>query len=176
VLIEHAQGHGTDIIVGPDHVLTAYHVVTDGPVEVVFYGGPTVGGAVDWHDEKLDLALVEVDVPGWYRATELACQDLRIGQHLVAVGHPMRARWAAADGRLPTVTEVGGLGLVPLGFDIGLGSSGGPVFDDSGRLAGITLAILAERRSTTAGYAEFKDTGMGLMLPAVAFCDVLGPR
>ena len=85
----------------------------------------------------------------------------------------MRARWQQAEGRLPTVTAVGSLGLVPLGFDIGLGSSGGPVFDDSGRVAGIALAILAERRSTSAGYDEFKDTGMGLMLPAATFCDTV---
>jgi serine protease Do len=175
VLIEHLKGHGTGIIVGPNHVLTAYHVVTSGPLAVVFYQGPAVGGRVHWYDQKLDLALVEVEVPERYRATELACDQLRIGQHLVAVGHPMRARWVAADGRLPTVTAVGGLGLVPLGFDIGLGSSGGPVFDERGRLAGIALAILAERRSTSAGYDEFKDTGMGLMLPASAFCNALQP-
>lgn len=176
VLIEHIKGHGSGIIVGPNHILTAYHVVASEPVAVVFYRGPAVGGRVDWHDEKLDLALVEVEVPQRYRAIELACENLRVGQHLVAVGHPMRARWVAADGRLPTVTAVGGLGLVPLGFDIGLGSSGGPVFDDSGRVAGIALAILAERRSTSAGYDEFKDTGMGLMLPASAFCHALKAR
>jgi S1-C subfamily serine protease len=176
VLIEHAKGHGTGTIVGANQVLTAYHVVADVPVDVTFFEGPAVGGTVDWYDEALDLALVEVEVPHRYRATELACDDLRIGQHLVAVGHPMRARWAAADGRLPTVTGVGGLGLVPLGFDIGLGTSGGPVFDDRGRVAGVALAILAERRSTSAGYDEFKDTGMGLMLPASAFCNALPAR
>ena len=34
VLIEHAKGHGTGTIVGPNQVLTAYHVVADAPVEV----------------------------------------------------------------------------------------------------------------------------------------------
>ena len=87
----------------------------------------------------------------------------------------MRERWATADGRLPTVTAVGGVGLVPLGFEIGLGTSGGPVFDDQGRVAGVALASLAERRSSSAAYDEFKDTGMGLMLPASAFCDALEP-
>jgi S1-C subfamily serine protease len=173
VLIEHAKGHGTGAILGADRVLTAYHVVADAPVDVIFFEGPAVDGTVRWYDEELDLALVEVDVPQRYHAIELACDDLRVGQHLVAVGHPMRARWVAADGRLPTVTGVGGLGLVPLGFDIGLGTSGGPVFDDRGKVAGVALAILAERRSTTAGFDEFKDTGMGLMLPASAFCGAL---
>jgi serine protease Do len=174
VLIEHAKGHGTGTIVGANQVLTAYHVVADAPLEVVFFEGPAVGGTVHWYDESLDLAVIEVAVPPRYRATELACEKLRVGQHLIAVGHPMRARWVAADGRLPTLTGVGGLGLVPLGFEIGLGSSGGPVFDDRGRVAGVALAILAERRSTSAGYEVFTDTGMGLMLPASAFCDAVG--
>ena len=173
VLIEHAKGHGTGAIIGPNQVLTAYHVVADAPVAVTFFEGPAVGGTVQWYDETLDLALVDVQVPHRYRATELACGDLRAGQHLVAVGHPMRDRWVAARGRLPALGEVGGASRVPLGFEIGLGTSGGPVFDDAGRIAGVALAILAERRSASAGYDEYKDTGIGLMLPAMAFCGAL---
>lgn len=170
VLIEHAKGHGTGAIIGPNQVLTAYHVVADAPVAVEFFHGPKVDGSVRWYDEMLDLALVEVEVPERYKATELACRALRAGQHLVAVGHPMRDRWIPKAGRLPRTEDVGGSGLVPLGFEIGLGTSGAPVFDDTGRVAGIALAILAERRSTSAGYDEYKDTGIGLMLPAAAFC------
>jgi S1-C subfamily serine protease len=173
VLIEHAKGHGTGTIIGPNQVLTAYHVVADAPVAVKFFDGPSVGGAVRWYDETLDLALLEVTVPARYPATELACSGLRVGQHLVVVGHPMRDRWVAADGRLPTLINLSGANLVPLGFEIGLGTSGGPVFDDSGRVAGVALAILAERRSASAGYDEYKDTGIGLMLPAAAFCSAL---
>jgi S1-C subfamily serine protease len=173
VLIEHAKGHGTGAIIGPNQVLTAYHVVADAPVAVKFFDGPSVGGAVRWYDEMLDLALLEVAVPERYPATELACGDLRVGQHLVVVGHPMRDRWVAAGGRLPTLTNVSGANLVPLGFEIGLGTSGGPVFDETGRVAGVALAILAERRSASAGYDEYKDTGIGLMLPAAAFCGAL---
>ena len=72
--------------------------------------------------------------------------------------------------------RLGGVGLVPLGFEIGLGTSGAPVFDDSGRVAGVALAILAERRSATAAYDQYKDTGMGLMLPASAFCGALSAQ
>jgi S1-C subfamily serine protease len=173
VLIEHAKGHGTGAIIGPNQVLTAYHVVAGAPVAVEFFEGPKVSGSLLWYDAALDLALVEVAVPQRYRATELACAKLRAGQHLVAVGHPMRDRWVTQDGRLPRTEEIGGSGLVPLGFEIGLGASGAPVFDDTGRVAGIALAILAERRSASAGYDEYKDTGIGLMLPATAFCDSL---
>ena len=98
VLIEHAKGHGTGTIIGPNQVLTAYHVVADVPVAVKFFDGPSVGGAVRWYDETLDLALLEVAVPERYPATELACNDLRVGQHLVVVGIP-----CATAGSRPTV-------------------------------------------------------------------------
>ena len=109
--------------------------MADAPVAVKFFDGPSVGGAIRWYDEGLDLALLDVAVPAHYPMTELACSDLRVGQHLVVVGHPMRERWVAAGGRLPTLTNLGGANLVPLGFEIGLGTSGGPVFDDTGRVA-----------------------------------------
>jgi serine protease Do len=173
VLIEHAKGHGTGAIIGPNQVLTAYHVVAGAPVAVEFFQGPKIGGSVLWYDEALDLALIEVEVPQRYKPTKLACRELRVGQYLIAIGHPMRDRWVPQDGRLPRTEDVDGSGLVPLGFEIGLGTSGAPVFDDTGLVAGIALAILAERRSATAGYDEYKDTGIGLMLPATAFCESL---
>jgi S1-C subfamily serine protease len=174
VLIEHAKGHGTGIIVGPSQVLTAFHVVQGAPLDVTFFDGPAVRGEVRWHDEALDLALVEVAVPSGYPTPDIACDhELQVGQRLRAVGHPMHERWVMVGGELPTLTAVGGPGLVPMGFSIGLGTSGGPVFGDDGRVAGIALAILAERRSASAVYDEYKETGIGLMLPAAAFCGAL---
>jgi serine protease Do len=174
VLIEHAKGHGTGTIVGPHAVLTAYHVVQEAPLAVTFFNGPAVGGRVTWVDEKLDLALVDVPVPTNYPKIELACGDLHVGQHLVSVGHPTQSRWVAVGGYLPTTSSIGAGQLVPLGFPIGLGTSGGPVFDEAGRVVGITLAILAERNRASAAYDRYKDTGIGLMLPARDFCDTLG--
>jgi S1-C subfamily serine protease len=174
VLIEHAKGHGTGTIVGPHAVLTAYHVVQEAPLAVTFFNGPAVSGRVTWFDEKLDLALIEVAVPGNYPTIELACEDLQVGQHLVSIGHPTQSRWVAVGGYLPTTSGIGAGQLVPLGFPIGLGTSGGPVFDQDGQVVGIALAILAERNRADAAYDRYKDTGIGLMLPARDFCEALG--
>jgi serine protease Do len=173
VLIEHAKGHGTGTIVGPQEVLTAYHVVQETPLDVTFFGGAESAGEVVWYDEARDLALVHVQVPAGYRVPELTCSAPRAGEDLVVVGHPTHSRWVTVGGHLPTSERLGRGGLVALGFPIRLGTSGGPVFDESGRVIGIAMAILAERTSTSAGYDQYSDTGIGLMLPVRDFCDVL---
>jgi hypothetical protein len=43
-------------------------------------------------------------------------------------------------------------------------------------VVGITLAILAERNPASAAYDRYKDTGIGLMLPAKDFCAALDLR
>lgn len=176
VLIEHPKGHGTGIILGPRTVLTAYHVVRQSPVEVTFFKGPVASGRIVWQDEALDLALVDVPVPAGYPAVELACAELQAGQQLLSIGHPTQSRWVAVAGYLPSTARFGGGELVALGFPIGLGTSGGPVFDTEGRVAGVALAILAERSSASAVFDRYKDTGIGLMLPAASFCPAIATR
>jgi len=169
VLVEHRNGHGSGMIIGENAVLTAEHVLENASLNVTFFKGEAGRGRVSWRDPRLDLAIVEVAVPDAYQAPPVYCGELAAGQHLVSVGHPTHSRWVAVGGYLPQTEPFEG-DLVPLGFPIGLGTSGGPVFDAAGRVVGVALAILAERSSASANYGEFKDTGIGLMLPARAFC------
>ena len=120
-----------------------------------------------------DLALIDVDVPNGHPIAKLSCERPRPGQHVMSVGHPNHSQWVVVGGHLPNRDPTADK-YMSLGFPVGLGTSGGPVFDDRGDVIGITLAILAERSSTTAAYDEFKDTGIGLMLPASDFCRAIG--
>jgi len=173
VLVEHAKGHGTGTIVGRHAVLTAHHVVQESPLQVTFFEGQSTTGSVVWQNPAFDLALIEVDVPEGYPVPDWSCADLRAGQHLVSIGHPTQSRWVAVGGYLPESRTVGDIGLVPLGFPIGLGTSGGPVFDGEGRVVGVALAILAERSTASAAYDRYQDSGIGLMLPATAICNTI---
>lgn len=176
VLVEHAKGHGTGTIVGPDAVLTAYHVVQEAPLDVTFFAGPSASGRVVWQNAILDLALLAVEVPDGYPIPQWSCDELDPGEHLVSIGHPTHSRWVAVGGHLPDKEEgFGDVGLMSLGFPIGLGTSGGPIFDAEGRVVGVALAILAERTSASAAYDRYQDTGIGLMLPATAFCNSIVP-
>ena len=173
VLIEHEKGHGSGLIVGPSRVLTAYHVVQGDALDIRFFSGEAKAGSVIWSDAERDLALVDVTVPDGHPQAFLSCDKPRAGQHVMAVGHPIQSQWVLVGGYLPSNGLVAGR-YVSLGFPVGLGTSGGPVFDEQGQVVGITLAILAERNSTEAAYDEFKDTGIGLMLPASSFCRTIG--
>jgi len=173
VLVEHAKGHGTGTIVGPRAVLTAHHVVQESPLQVTFFAGQSTTGSVVWENPAYDLALIEVDVPEGYPVPDWSCADLKPGQHLVSVGHPTQSRWVAVGGYLPQSESVGDMGLVAMGFPIGLGTSGGPVFDAEGRVVGVALAILAERNPASAAYDRYQDSGIGLMLPATSICNTI---
>ena len=173
VLIEHDKGHGSGLIVGPRRVLTAFHVVQGQGLDVRFFSGEANAGTVIWSDAERDLAVIDVHIPEGHPQAPLSCDQPRAGQHVIAVGHPIQSQWVLVGGYLPNSGLVADR-YVSLGFPVGLGTSGGPVFDDQGQVVGITLAILAERNSTEAAYDEFKDTGIGLMLPASEFCRTVG--
>ncbi|MGI9510449.1 MAG: S1C family serine protease [Geminicoccaceae bacterium] len=172
VLIEHENGHGSGLIIGPDRVLTAHHVVQGDALGVRFFNGEDNAGSVIWSDPDRDLALVDVDIPSGHPTALLSCEQPKPGQHVIAVGHPIQSQWVLTGGYLPNSTLIAGR-YVSLGFPVGLGTSGGPVFDEQGHVVGMTLAILAER-ATEAAYDEFKDTGIGLMLPSSEFCHAVG--
>ncbi|MGI9485885.1 MAG: S1 family peptidase [Geminicoccaceae bacterium] len=169
VLIEHEKGHGSGLIIGPRRVLTAHHVVQGDSLDIRFFNGEANAGSVIWSDPEHDLALIDVAIPDGHPNVQLTCEQPLPGQHVISVGHPIQSQWVLVGGYLPNSGLIAGR-YVSLGFPVGLGTSGGPVFDEQGQVIGITLAILAERSSTEAAYDEFKDTGIGLMLPSSAFC------
>lgn len=169
VLIEHESGHGSGLIVGPNRVLTAFHVVQGDELGIRFFSGQANPGKIVWSDPERDLAVVEVAIPAGHPEARLSCRAPDPGQHVMSVGHPIQSQWVLVGGYLPNSGLVAGR-YMSLGFPVGLGTSGGPVFDERGEVIGITLAILAERTSTVAAYDQFKDTGIGLMLPSSEFC------
>ena len=177
VVVENGAGHGTGVIIGPGRILTAYHVVDEGLPEVEFFGGEKAAGVVSWVDPRLDLAVISAEVPARYQASSLFCGQLEKDQKLTTIGHPLTARWVLVEGSLRDDLDLGT--LLPLSFDLSLGNSGGPVFDQAGRVVGIAAAILVMGRqqeiaAEPQGAEVGHHTGVGLMLPASRFCAELG--
>lgn len=176
VLVETNSGHGTGAIISATTVLTAYHVVDQGISGVEFFGREYEPGEVVWFDRELDLAILRVDVPARYSAAELYCGELRAEQPLLAVGHPLTERWVSVEGHLGESSPLVGSPLMLLDIELSLGNSGGPVFDQNGRIVGIATAILVPvpprviPTASTPSYSEHQ-SGTALMLPANQFCE-----
>lgn len=158
------QGHaGSGVIVTPEgHVITAYHVVQEAftmetctvevgkgrrinePVSLSYVARPIA------HDPAMDVALLLIVADRLGRspreafpAAALAPEPPAVGETIHVVGFPTLSEGVLAYDR-DTVISVGDCDsagtcwLLTEAF-ASWGSSGGPVFDDQGRLVGITI-------------------------------------
>ncbi|MBK7977875.1 MAG: trypsin-like peptidase domain-containing protein [Deltaproteobacteria bacterium] len=154
------------VIDSEGHVLTALHTIRGvDSLEAVLGSGRVASLRVIGTDPDIDLALLglpkDVAKDKRLRVIQLGDSDaLAVGQWLVTVGCP------AGEARTATVGLVSGLGKdLGLGpFDeyiqtdsaVRAGSSGGPVFDERGKVVGIaSTAATAQSnpKGPSAGYA-----------------------
>ena len=140
------SGRGSGVVIGDGRVLTAAHAVRDDEVALVFAGGRREQGALAGVDPDADLAVVAVDTAeappvAWPSA---GTPPPALGAPVVALANPggrgLRVTLgfvSAADRsfRGPRGRRIEGAIEHPAALP--RGSSGGPVVDLDGRLAGI---------------------------------------
>lgn len=145
-------GHGSGVVVGDGtYVLTAGHVAAaagaTGEVLIVRQDGTAVDGEVLWVGLNDDLALIKIaeKLP----AAPLACEAPVVGGAIEVVGHPgfgQTLDWAHTKGHVVQIYDNGyGQKQRRLFFfdaNVYFGNSGGPIFDERGRVIGIVSALL----------------------------------
>jgi len=89
-------------------------------------------------DRQADLALLLIPVGGLTCANARDSRTLRIGQMVVAVGHPMGDVGAVTLG---TVHRISRADLVEADIRLAPGNSGGPLADASGKVVGIECMV-----------------------------------
>jgi S1-C subfamily serine protease len=162
-------GAGSGVIIDSEagFVLTARHVVQAlGAIRVTLANGERALASVVGSDPANDLAVLQVHgLAGLQAATFGDSMNLRVGDGVLAIGNPF-----GLEGSL-TLGVVSGIGrelpgrlgapnlqrnLVQFDAAVNPGSSGGGLFDNSGRLVGIVTAIenpTNERVFVGVGYA-----------------------
>jgi putative serine protease PepD len=175
-----ATGGGTGFVVRRDGtIVTNAHVVGGADSAQVRFNdtGRMVQADVLGSDPSSDLAVLRVDpgTVGSLRALPLAnSDDVRVGDPVVAIGHPFGLDRTATAG---IVSGVGREIRAPNGFQIeeaiqtdapiNPGNSGGPLLDRRGRVVGVNSQI------ATAGTPG--NVGIGFAVPSNTVRDVL-PR
>jgi S1-C subfamily serine protease len=155
------------------HIVTNNHVVTGADrISVTFQDGTTVPGEVVGTDPDSDLAVVKVKIPAeQLQPVQVAdSTQVKVGQLAVAIGNPfglqgtMTVGFVSALGRLlPIDSESAGGStysipdVIQTDAPINPGNSGGVLVDRSGKVIGVTSAIISPVRA---------NAGIGFAIPS----------
>jgi 2-alkenal reductase len=162
-----ARGAGSGFIWdAAGHVVTNFHVIEGAStVYVQLDQGTPMHARVVGGSAAYDIAVVRLsNPPPGLRPLPLAMsQNLAVGQVAYAIGNPFGLTRTLTTGivsalerHLPTAQGREVRGVIQTDAAINPGNSGGPLLDSSGRLIGVTTAILSESGSSA---------GVGFAIP-----------
>ena len=137
------------IISNEGFILTNNHVVAGADeIKVKLSDGREFKAVVKGMDEKLDLAVLKIEVKGALPVAELGDSDtIQVGEWVMAIGNPFGLNQTVTAGIVSAKGRVIGSGpyddYIQTDASINPGNSGGPLFNASGRVIGINTAIVA---------------------------------
>ena len=132
-----AVGFGSGVVIDRGTVLTNCHVALRGTAVAAKLGNDVYPATVQVADEELDLCTVSVpglDAPA---VPVGSVKSLRTGQRVFAIGAPQGLELTISEGIVSSLREVPGGTVIQTTAAISAGSSGGGLFDVSGKLVGI---------------------------------------
>lgn len=167
-----ARTAGSGFVVDPaGWIVTNDHVVADATtITVTLQDGREFPATLRGADAKTDLALLKIDAHGPLPAVTLSDSDrARVGDWVIAIGNPFGLGGSATAG----IISARGRDIHSGPYDdylqidapINQGNSGGPIFDESGRVVGVNTAIYSPNGGSV---------GIGFAIPANTVSEVVG--
>lgn len=136
---------GSAVVVGPSQLVTNCHVLAKAKAIEIRRENAIYEARLQHADVERDLCLLFVRNFG-VPAVEIAKMgELRVGQRVYAIGNPEGLSLSLSEGLLSGLRGVEGAPILQTTAPISPGSSGGGLFDDQGRLVGITTLIYLGR-------------------------------
>jgi len=137
------DGAGSGVIWSSDGtIVTNAHVASRAEAEVVLSDGRRFAGRVERRDAARDLALLRIDAIGLPAAAVRDPAEIRVGEVLVAVGHPLGIPNALTMGIAHAAVTEGSRRFVQADLRLAPGNSGGPLADVHGRVVGINSMVV----------------------------------
>lgn len=144
VTVIDGHGAGAGVIWHPDGlIITNAHVAASDELSVILFNHEQLNGRLIARDEELDLALVSVERHELPAAPRGDSASIRVGQLVVAIGHPLGVANAVSVGIInqepnPETHHL----LAQIHLD--RGNSGGPLLDAHGRVLGINTMVVTD--------------------------------
>jgi len=134
----------------PSLLVTNYHVIEGGAyiIAVSDEKEQFLVSRVCCYDKKKDIAILKFDSPGSAAPLELNTDEvLKRAQPVVAIGSPAGLTNTVSIGNISAFYTQGGKDWIQFTAPISSGSSGGALFNDSGKIIGITTATYASAQN-----------------------------
>ncbi|MFH1146107.1 MAG: Do family serine endopeptidase [Pseudomonadota bacterium] len=146
------QALGSGFIISSDGLILTNNHVVEKATEIVakLRNGEEYEAKIVGRDPPTDIALIKVDPrPGFPQAVRLGdSESARVGDWLMAVGNPFGLGNTVTVGILSAKGRIIGAGpyddFLQTDAAINLGNSGGPLFNTSAEVIGISTAIVAQ--------------------------------
>ncbi len=126
-------------------LVTNSHVAARDVADVVLPDGRRFSASVVAREQRQDLAVLKIDADSLPAISLGDARRLRVGELVLAVGHPFGIRGAVTVGVVSTAPSrdpaAQGRELVRADVLLGPGNSGGPLVDARGRVVGINAMV-----------------------------------
>lgn len=137
-------GLGSGVVIDAGQVITNCHVAQEGRSLQVRQSGKTFKATLKYADPDRDLCQLSVPTLLAPAVSMSSAKKLRVGQRVYAIGAPKGLELTLSEGLVSSLRQLEGSQYIQTSAAISPGSSGGGLFDDQGRLIGITTFQLAE--------------------------------
>jgi serine protease Do len=152
VEVHQGGGVGSGLTWACDVVVTNAHVARAGRLDVRLPNGDVREAFVRFADRERDIAVLDVPRLGLPAVRRRDPAELRPGEVLFAIGHPLGVRHAMSSGILhavgplpdgyPLPPRLRRLPWVQADLRLAPGNSGGPIADAAGRVVGMSTMIV----------------------------------
>ncbi len=144
------QGLGSGFIISPDgQVVTNHHVVAGAEtVKVKLADGRSFDAKVVGSDPLTDIAVLKITADVALPTVDFGPSDtLRVGDEVVAVGNPFGLGGTVTSGIISALSRDIRSGpfddFIQTDAAINRGNSGGPLFNNAGKVVGVNTAIIS---------------------------------
>ncbi len=143
-----SSGEGSGIVWSTDGtVVTNAHVAVAGAARVTLADGRTAHAQVVARHPRTDLALLQVDIAvmggaPWPAPALGEPSALRVGELVVALGHPLGIEHSLAMGVVHAAPDARRSPYLVADIRLAPGNSGGPLADARGRIVGVNSMIV----------------------------------
>jgi serine protease Do len=141
---ERRRASGSGFVIREDgYIITNAHVVEEAErVEVKLAAGKRYRAQVVGRDDRTDVALLKIDARGLPVATLGDSNQLRVGEFVLALGHPFGLEQTVSFGIVsrkgaPLQAAAPGFDFIQTDAAVNPGNSGGPLVNMAGQVVGV---------------------------------------